>query len=110
MTFGMAFPMGSPLALLFLHISMASRGQNQEIQATKGIWNGVPYGPMGSLLELLFFHISMAPRVQKREIEATKGIWNGLFYGLPTDIAISPHSSGLFSSNQGNTEHQGHLG
>ena len=59
-TLGMAFPMGFPLALLFLHISMVSCGQDRHIHATKDICNGVPYGPMGSPLALLFINISMA--------------------------------------------------
>ena len=43
-TIEMAFPMGSPLILIFLHIPVASSGQIGEIQATTDNWNGLSYG------------------------------------------------------------------
>ena len=93
----MAFPMGSPLTLQFLHIPVASWVQNREIQAPNYIWYGLSYGPFQLTLE--FLHISKASWGQNREIQATKDFWYGLSYGLPTNIAISPYFKKQFQKN-----------
>ena len=77
---------GLPLTLLFLHISMAYGGQNREIQATKDIWNGVPYGFPTDIA--ISSHFKGFLRSLNREIQATKDIWYGVPYGLPTKIDL----------------------